>query len=97
MAENLVPPLPLSAGDHPTRGLGLLAFHIELSRRRGTPRRAWSRHLLRNRPVLGAKVRTGDRTPATPAPSAAEQSLAPGRVGGADRREADVPRERCRS
>src|SRR5262245_38907103 len=45
----------------------------------------------------GAKVRTGDRTLATPAPTAAEQSLAPGRDGGADRREADVPLARCRS
>src|SRR6516164_3813687 len=88
MAENLVPPPPLSAGDHPTRGLGLLAFHIELSRRRGTPRRAGPRHLLRNRPLLGAKVRTGDRTPATPAPSAAEQSLAPGRECAANARPA---------
>ena len=48
-------------------------------------------------PVLGAKIRTGDRTPATPAPSAAEPSLAPGRDGGADRREADGPVARCRS
>ena len=31
-----------------------------------------------NSPVLGAEIRTADRTPATPAPSAAEQSLAPG-------------------
>src|SRR5262249_10318042 len=40
---------------------------------------------------------TGDRTPATPAPSAPEQSLAPGRDGGAHWREAAVPLARCGS
>ena len=45
-----------------------------------------ARHLLRNRPVLGALIRTDDWATATPVPSAAEQSLAPRRNGGADRR-----------
>ena len=49
-----------------------LTLHLELPRRRGTPGRAGARHLLRNRPVLGAEIRTADRTPATPGPSAAE-------------------------
>src|SRR5215472_8586864 len=80
----------LSAGDHPACGLALLALHAELSRRRGAPRRAGARHLLRNRPVLGAEIRPGDRATATPVPSAAEPSLAPRRDGGADRRRADV-------
>jgi hypothetical protein len=77
-------------GDHPACGLALSALHAELSRGRGTPRRARARHLLRNRPVLGAEIRTGDRATATPPPSAAEQSPAPRRDGGADRRRADV-------
>jgi hypothetical protein len=41
-------------------------------------------HLLRNRPVLGAEIRTADRATATPVPPAAEQSLARRRDGGAD-------------
>jgi transposase-like protein len=45
-----------------------------------------ARHLLRNRPVLGAEIRTGERATAAPTPSAAEQSLEPRRNGGADRR-----------
>jgi hypothetical protein len=40
--------------------------------------------LLRNRPVLGAEIRTADRATATPVPPAAEQSLARRRDGGAD-------------
>jgi hypothetical protein len=39
---------------------------------------------------LGAEFRTGDRATATLVPSAAEQSLASRRDGGADRRRADV-------
>src|SRR5215467_14173592 len=81
----------LSAGDHPACSLALLALHAELSRRRRTPRRAGARHLLRNRPVLGAEIRTGDRATASPLPSAAQQSLAPRRDGGSDRWRADVP------
>jgi hypothetical protein len=46
--------------------------------------------ILRNRPVLGSEIRTGDRATAAPVPSAAEQSLAPRRDGGPDRRRADV-------
>src|SRR5256885_7529270 len=46
--------------------------------------------ILRNRPVLGAEIRTGDRATTAPLPSAAQQSLAPRRDGGADRRRADV-------
>src|SRR5215510_733815 len=66
-------------------------LHFTLSyRSRGTPGGARARHLLRNRPVLGAEIRTGDRATATPMPSAAEQLLAPRRDGGADRRRADV-------
>src|SRR3984893_12833170 len=88
--RNLLSPPPLFPGDHPACGLALSALHAELSRRRGTPRRARARYLLRNRPVLGAEIRTGDRATTTPAPSAAEQSLAPRRDGGADRRRANV-------
>ena len=40
--------------------------------------------------VLGVEIRTRDRATATPMPSAAEQSLAPRRDGGADRRQANV-------
>src|SRR5215813_10434479 len=75
--RNLLWPPPLSAGSHPACGLALFALHTELSRRRGTPRRAWARHLLRNGPVLGAEIRTGDCPTATPVPCAAKQSLAP--------------------
>src|SRR5690242_14892582 len=44
-----------------------------------------------DRPELGAEVRTGDRATATGAPSPPERSLAPGRDGRSDRRQADVP------
>src|SRR4029077_15866120 len=50
-----------------------------------------ARHLLRNGAALGAEIRSRDRAPAAPAASSAERSLASGRDGGADRREADVP------
>ena len=43
-------------------------LHAKLSRRRGTPRRAWPRHLLRDRSVLGAEIRAGNRATATPLP-----------------------------
>ena len=56
---NLIPPSPLSAGYHPACGLALPALYAQLSRRGGPSRRAWARHLLRNRPQLGAEVRTG--------------------------------------
>src|SRR5262249_1326901 len=46
---------------------------------------------LRSRWELGAKVRTGDRTAATAAPSPPERSMASGRDGCSDRRQADVP------
>src|SRR3984893_12286515 len=91
MAEILLSPPPLFPGDHPACGLALSALHAELSRRRGTPRRARARYLLRNRPVLGAEIRTDDRATATPSPSAAEQSLAPRRDGNPDCWRADVP------
>src|SRR5215469_14026311 len=39
----------------------------------------------------GAKVRTGDRTAATAAPSPPGRSMASGRDGCSDRRQADVP------
>src|SRR6516162_4493408 len=87
----MLPPPPLSAGDHPACGLALFALHFELSGRRGTPRRAGARHFLRNRPVLGAEIRTDDRATATPSPSAAERSLAPRRDGNPDCWRADVP------
>src|SRR4029077_3254733 len=47
--------------------------------------------LLRNGATLGAEIRSRDRATAAPAAPSAEQSMAPGRDGGADRREADVP------
>src|SRR6516165_9221098 len=90
-SQNILPPPPLSAGDHPACGLALFALHLELSGRRGTPRRAGVRHLLRNRPVLGVEIRTDDRATATPSPSAAEHSLAPRRDGNPDCWRADVP------
>src|SRR5262249_49833166 len=77
-------------GHHPACGLALPALHAELSGCRGTPCRARARHLLRNRPVLDAQIRTDDLATATPVPSAAERSLAPRRDGGADRGRADV-------
>src|SRR6516162_4015809 len=55
-----------------------------------------ARYLLRNRPVLGALIRTDDCATATPVPSAAEQSLAPRRDAGADRWRADVSLAGCR-
>src|ERR1700739_3974854 len=72
-------------------GLALSALHAQLPRRRGSPCRAWARHLLRNRPELGAEVRTGDRAAVTGAPSSPERSMAPRRDGCSDRRQADVP------
>src|SRR4029077_4453687 len=41
--------------------------------------------------TLGAEIRSRDRATAAPAAPSAEQPMAPGRDGGADRREADVP------
>src|SRR5215475_3909005 len=95
--RNLLSPPPLSRGDHPACGLALSALHAELSRRQGTSRSARARHLLRDRPVLGVEIRTGDRATATPLSFAAELSLAPRRDGGADRRRADVLVARRRS
>ena len=46
-----------------------------LPRRRGTPRRAGTRHLLRDGTVLGIEIRTGHRATATPVPSAAVVKL----------------------
>src|SRR6516165_4996001 len=85
------PSPPLSAADHPACGLALFALHLELPGRRGTPRRAGTRHFLRNRPVLGAEIRTDNCATATPSPSAAEHSLAPRRDGNPDCWRADVP------
>jgi putative ABC transport system substrate-binding protein len=66
-------------------------LRVRVSRRRGSPRGARARHFLRDRSELGAEVRTGDRTAATAAPSPAERSMALGRDGCSDRRQADVP------
>src|SRR6516165_3959755 len=85
------PSPPLSAADHPACGLALFALHLELPGRRGTPRRAGTRHFLRNRPVLGAEIRPDNCATATPSPSAAEHSLAPRRDGNPDCWRADVP------
>src|ERR1700732_3475179 len=41
--------------------------------------------------TLGAEIRSRDRATAAPTAPSAEQPMAPGRDGGADRREADVP------
>src|SRR5689334_13104536 len=76
--------------------MALPALHAQLSRRGGAPRRAWARHILRNRPDLGPEVRTGDRATAATASSSAERPLASGRDGGPDRRRADVPVACCR-
>src|SRR4029077_18983341 len=79
------------ARDHPARDLALSPLHPELPRCRGTAGRARARDLLRNGAALGAEVRSRDRATAAPAAPSAEQPMAPGRDGGADRREADVP------
>src|SRR3984893_567907 len=76
--RTLIPPPPLSAGCHPACCVAVPALHAQLSRRRGSPRRAWARHLLRNDPELGAEVRTGDRATATTASSSAERPMASG-------------------
>ena len=65
-----------------------------LPRRRGTPRRAGTRHLLRDGTVLGIEIRTGHRATATPVPSAAKQSLASGRECAANARPATGVRSR---
>src|ERR1700731_3549594 len=87
----LLPPPSLPARDHPARDLALSPLHPELPRCRGTAGRARARHLLRNGTALGAEVRSLDRATAAPAAPSAEQPMAPGRDGGADRREGDVP------
>ena len=91
-----IPPSPLSTGCHPACRVALPALHAELSRRRGSPGRAWARHLLRDRPELDAEVRTGDRATVASASSSAEQPMASGRDGGPDRRRADVSLARRR-
>src|SRR5436305_13389589 len=70
--ETLIPSPPVSAGCHPACGLALSAVHAQLPRRRGSPRRTRARHLIQNRPELGAEIRTGDRAAVTAAPSRAE-------------------------
>src|SRR5215469_18709182 len=88
----LLPPSSLPARNYPARDLALCSLHPELPRCRGATGRTRAGYLLRNVAALGAEIRTGDRATATPASSAAEQSLAPGRDGGADRRRArNVP------
>ena len=87
---------PVSAGCHPACRVALLALHAQLPRRRGSPCRAWARHLVRNRPELGAQVRTGDCSSATTAASSPERQMAPRRDGGSDRRHADVSLARRR-
>ena len=59
--------------------LALPALHAQLSRRGGSPRGARARRILRNRPELGAEVRTGDRATTATASSSAERPLASGR------------------
>ena len=71
----LIPPSPVSTGSHPACRLALPALHAQLPRRRGSPRRAWARYLLRNRPELGAEVRTGDRAAAAAGPPSPERSM----------------------
>src|SRR6267143_3666449 len=71
---------PVSAGCHPACRVALPAVHAQLPRRRGSPCRAWARHLLRNRPKLGAQVRTGDCPSATTAASSPERQMAPRRM-----------------
>src|SRR6266550_4676117 len=68
-----------------------LRFTLSYRGCRGTAGRARARHLLRNGAALGGEIRSRDRATAAPAASSAERSLASGRDGGADRREADVP------
>src|ERR1700731_1676337 len=84
-------PPSVPARDHPARDLALSPVHPELPRCRGAAGRARTRHLLRNGATLGAEIRSRDRATAAPAAPSAEQPMAPGRDGGADRREADVP------
>src|SRR5215472_1648502 len=86
----LLPPSSLPARANPTRHLAVSLLHPELPRCRGAAGRTRVGYLLRNGAALGAEIRTGDRATATPASSAAEQSLASRRDGGADRRRADV-------
>jgi hypothetical protein len=76
--------------------LALPSLYVELPRRGGFARRAWARPLLRNRPELRAKIRSGDRATTTAAPPSAEQPVASGRDGGPDRRRPDVPLACCR-
>src|SRR5437016_404379 len=84
-------PPSVPARDHPARDLALSPVHPELPRCRGAAGRARTRLLLRNGATLGAEIRSRDRATAAPAAPSAEQPMAPGRDGGADRRQADVP------
>src|SRR5947209_16680766 len=42
-------------------GMPCGSTRVQLSRRGGSPSRAWARHLLRHCPELDAEVRTGDQ------------------------------------
>src|SRR5260370_2224489 len=67
-------------GCDPACRLALPALHAQLPRRRGSPRRARARPLLRNRPKLGAEVRTPDRSAAKAGPSPPPDALATAHV-----------------
>ena len=93
---NFVPPPPLSGGDHPARGLGLFAFHIELS---SVEELLAERGLDISHETVRCwvlKFGPANRATAAPASPSAEQSLAFGRDGGAHRPRADVSMARRR-
>src|SRR5271165_1252598 len=51
--QALISPPPLSTHRHPASRLALFSLRSELQRRRGYPRRAWHRCILRDGPPLG--------------------------------------------
>jgi hypothetical protein len=75
-AADLLCSPPVPAGGHPARRVVVPPVHAELPGRRRPAGRAWSRHLLRNRPALGAEIRAGLRQEAPSASAETQLALA---------------------
>src|SRR5580658_10066817 len=82
--DDLICPPPIPAYDHPARRLALCAFHPQLSRRRGSARRARSGRLLRNGAAMGFEIRAVVRPRASPWTPTANGAVASRRDGRDD-------------
>ena len=72
---------PVSPCDHPARRLALCEIHAQLSRHRGSARRAGYGCLLRNGAAMGIEVRAIVRPRTSPSAPAADHAMASRRDG----------------